>query len=104
MRISLKPKTTMGKWSVRLIVASFLLFVAFNLLLVTTGQRAGETFSFFSVFTVPILLAWTSGVAAFVTGLIGVLRSKDWAILVDFAIALGLYVLVFGLGEILFPH
>jgi len=103
MRISFLPKTLLGKWSIGLIIAFFLFLVAFQLL-VASGQRGGDTFFSNLVLTVPILLAGTSGVSAFPTGLIGVIRSKERSVLVFLTILIGFFVLSFWLGEILSPH
>jgi uncharacterized membrane protein HdeD (DUF308 family) len=51
-----------------------------------------------------MLLAGTSGVFAFLTGLISVIRNRERSILVFLAMLIGLFVLLFGLGEIIFPH
>ncbi|NQT31443.1 MAG: hypothetical protein HQ588_03835 [Deltaproteobacteria bacterium] len=103
MRISLKPKSTMGKWSTGLIIA-FLLFFAVFLILVASGQRGGDTFFSNLSLTIPMLLAGVSGVSALVTGIIGIVKSRERSVLVFMATAIGLFVLVFSLGEILFPH
>ena len=97
------PKTTLGKWSVALIIA-FIVFLTLFQLLVASGQRGGETFFSTLVLTVPILIAGICGVSAFVTGLIGVIRSRERSVIVYLAVTIGLLVLLFGLGEIIFPH
>jgi len=103
MRVSFLPKTLLGKWSVGLIIA-FFVFLASFAVLVASGQRGGETFFSNLALTVPMLLAGSCGVAALITGLIGIIRSKERAVLVYLAVAIGLVVLFFGLGEILCPH
>jgi len=50
------------------------------------------------------LLAGTSGVFAFLTGFIGVIRNIERSILVFLAMLIGLFVLFFCLGEVIFPH
>ena len=97
------PKTSLGKWSFGLIIVFFLLFVIFQLL-VASGQRGGATFFSNPVLTIPILLAGISGVFAFFTGIISIVRSKERSVLVFLATAIGLFVMLFWLGEILFPH
>jgi len=93
----------MGKWSTGLIIA-FLLFLAVFLILVASGQRGGDTFFSNLALTIPMLLAGVSGVSALVTGIIGIVKSRERSVLVFMATAIGLFVLVFSLGEILFPH
>ena len=97
------PKTALGKWSVVLIIAFIVLLVSFQLL-VASGQRGGETFFSNLVLAVPMLIAGISGVSALITGLIGVIRSRERSIIVYLATAIGLLVLLFWLGEIIFPH
>lgn len=103
MRFHFKPTTNLGKWSARLIVA-FAVFLASFGILVASGQRGGDTFFSNPILTIPILLAATSGIAAFITGLISIVRRKERSISVYLAVTLGLIVLVFVLGEIIFPH
>jgi hypothetical protein len=103
VRIAVLPKTSWGKWSVGLI-AAFILFLALFLILVLSGQRGGETFFSNLLLTVPMLIAGTCGVAAFVTGLIGIIKSKERSILVFLAIFVGFEIMVFCLGEFLVPH
>ena len=103
MQVSLLPNSHLGKWSAGLIAASVVCFVAFQLL-VASGQRGGETFFSNLVLTVPILLAATSSVIAFFTGLICVIRNRQRSILVFLAILVGLFVLLFWLAEVIFPH
>lgn len=103
MRISIVPRTTLGKWSVGLI-GGLIFFFALLWVLVAAGQRGGETFFSNPALTVPALLAAISGIAAFFTGVIGIIKSKERSILVFLAAVIGLFVLVFCLGEFLSPH
>jgi hypothetical protein len=103
MRISFVPKTVLGKWSVGLIVA-FFLFLASFFILVASGQRGGETFFSNLALTIPMLFAGSCGVAAFITGIIGIIKSKERSALVYVATAIGFFVLFFWLGEIISPH
>jgi len=103
MRISLKPRTITGKWSTGLIIAFFLFFAVF-LIFVALGQRGGDTFFSNLALTIPMLVAGVSSVSALVTGIIGIVKSRERSVLVFLATAIGLVVLIFSLGEILFPH
>ena len=103
MRISLLPQSALGKWSVGLLAAFAVFFAAFELL-VASGQRGGETFFSNLALTIPILLAGTSGVLAFLTGLIGVVRNRERSILVFLAMLVGFFILLFSIGEVAFPH
>ena len=93
----------MGKWSTGLIIALLLFFAVF-VILVASGQRGGDTFFSNLALTIPMLLAGVSGISALVTGSIGIVKSRERSVLVFLATAIGLFVLVFSLGEVLFPH
>lgn len=84
------PKTRLGKWSVGLIIVSFLSF-ALVLLLVASGQ----------LFINPMFLAGICGISSFFTGTISIIKNKERSILVFLATAIGLYILFLYLGEIL---
>ncbi len=103
MRVSILPKTPLGKWSTGLIIAFFLFFAVF-LILIALGQRGGDTYFSNLALTIPSLLAGVSGVFAFLTGFIGVIRSRERSILVFLAMLIGLFVLLFCLVEVIFPH
>ena len=93
----------MGKWSTGLVIAFFLSFAVFQILVVS-GQRGGDTFFSNPTLTIPIMLAWVSGISALVTGIIGIVKSRERSVLGFLATLIGLFVLIFSLGEILFPH
>lgn len=95
-------KTILGRWSVWLIVVFFLLMLVFGLL-VGSGQRGGETYWSNLYLAVPFTFAWLSGISAFFTGSLSLFR-KERGILVYVSSLLGLLVLLFMLGEIIFPH
>ena len=103
MKVHFKPKTALGKWSVGLIMFFVVLLASFQLL-VASGQRGGETFFSNLILTIPMLIAGVSGVSAFATGLIGIIRSRERSIAVYLATLIGLLVLLFVLGEVIFPH
>jgi len=103
MRVSILPKSYPGKWSIGSLAAFVVFFVTFQLL-VASGQRGGETFFSNLVLTIPILLAGAAGVLSFLTGIIGVIRNRERSILVFLAMLVGLFVLLFSIGEVAFPH
>jgi len=103
MKVNLIPKTCLGKWSVGLIIAFFFLLGFFRVL-VAFGQRGGATFFSNLILAIPAILMGTSGVLAFFVGIISFLKSKERAILVFITTLIGLFVLIFILGEILSPH
>jgi hypothetical protein len=102
MNIFLLPKTALGKWALGLAISFIVLFVLV-IILVTTGQEGGETFFSNLYLAVPGLLAVVSGLATFLTGIISIIFMKERALLVFLATAIGLIVIVFMVGDLLFP-
>ena len=103
MKLHFIPKTRLGKWSIWLIIAFIVLFVTFQLL-VALGQRGGATFFSNLALSVPMLMAGISGISAFFTGIIGIIKSKERSVLVFIASIIGFFILFFVLGEFLVPH
>ena len=97
------PKTLLGKWSVLFIILFLLLFVVFQIL-VLSGQRGGDTFFSNMTLTIPALSMAISGIASFSTGVISIVKDREKSLLVFIATVIGLLVLLFCTGEILFPH
>ena len=96
MRISILPKSPLGKWSVGLGIPTLLLFT-YPLL-----ARIGRVASFIAAYFNMVLII--SGITALIIGLIATIKNKERSILVFLAILLGLFDLIFVLGEFLFPH
>ena len=105
MRINILPKSALGRWSLGLAAAFILLFVLF------------QTFAAFvrrnpvphpgppsPVILIAVVADYISGIAAFVTGLISIIKSKERSILVFLVVAVGFLALLFLLGEVIFPH
>ena len=103
MRVAILPKSGPGKCSTGLLAAFVVLLAVFQLL-VASGQRGGETFFSNLALTIPMLIAGLCGAIAFFTGLIAVIRNKERSILVFLAILVGFFILLFSIGEFLFPH
>ena len=103
VRVHFKPKTNLGKRSVWLLVALAVSMASFGIL-VASGQRGGDTFFSNPILTIPILIAAASGIAAFITGLISIIREKERSISVYLAVAVGLIVLIVALAQIISPH
>ena len=98
------PKTRLGKWSVGLVILLFLLLATGMFVVSALGQRGGETIFDNPVISIPMLGAGVSVITAFFTGVIAIWRRKERSILVFAASLIGLFVLIFVLGEILVPH
>ena len=102
MQVHFKPKTNLGKWSAWLIVAFAVSMASFGILL-ASGQRGGDTFFSNPIIGIPILIAAASGIAAFITGLISIVRRKERSISVYVAVAFGLIVWIVALAQIISP-
>jgi len=103
MKVHFIPKTNLGKWSIWLIIAFIILFIV-SQLLVSSGQRGGATFFSNLLLSIPMLVAGISGISAFFVGIIGIIKSKERAIIVFLSTIIGFLILFFVLGEFLFPH
>jgi len=105
MKSSVLPTTTLGKWSIGLIISAFVLFLVF-MIEVAAGFRGGDTFSFTEDFWqgLPILLAGVCAIISMVTGIIGIVKSKERSVFVFLATAFGCFALIFVAGEFLSPH
>ena len=96
MRISVLPKSSLGRWSVGLAAAFILLSILFAVL----TRLGGEPGPFALIFIVNIVIG-ISFIAAFVTGLISIIKRKERSILVFLAVLVGFGALLFFLGEFL---
>lgn len=110
MGITLKPQSKLGKWSIGLALAMPVLFFVgasfANLLYnsVPAGNTILEDIAKRPGLALTMLAGMTSGVLAFVVGLIAIFRKKERSIFVFVATIIGALLLLLLLGEILFPH
>lgn len=102
-RKSLLPKHILGKCSIGQIVL-FILMFGLLMSMISAGQKGGNTFFSNLSLAIPGLLAAISGVAAFFTGIVSIVKGKERSILVYLSTAVGFIVLLFCTAEILFPH
>jgi hypothetical protein len=104
MRISMLPKTSLGKWSTGLIIAA-LLMVVVSIIEVVLGSRGGVTFHVTGAWQITNLLVVVFAISSMVIGIIGIVKSKERSILVFVATALGVLVvvlvLIIAIGELL---
>ena len=104
------PKTQSGKWSLGLIVAMPVLFfigMSFTNLLyesVPAGNSILEDIARRPALAITMLAGNVSGISAFITGLIAIIRQKERAPLVFVATIIGALLILFLVGEVLFPH
>jgi hypothetical protein len=100
VRISILPKSSLGRWSVGLAAAFILLSILFAVLTGLGGVGPGQV----ALIVIATVAFGISGIAAFITGLISMIKSKERSILVFLAVLVGFCALFFFLGEFLFPH
>ena len=104
------PKTTLGKWSVGLIVAMPLLFIigtSFTNSLYKSIPAGGTILADIAArpaLALTMLAGMIAGISAFITGLLAIIRQKERALLVYVASSIGALLLLFLAGEILPPH
>ena len=96
MRVSILPKSFLGRWSVGLAAAFILLSILFAVL----TRLGGEPGPFVLIFLANIAIG-VSLIAAFITGLLSIIKSKEQSILVFLAVLVGLCALLFFFGEFL---
>ncbi len=107
---SIMPKTTLGKWSVGLIIAMPLLFTigtSFTNSLYKSVPAGGTIWADIlarPALALTMLAGMIAGIAAFITGLLAIIRHKEHALLVYISSSIGALLVLFLAGEILFPH
>ena len=99
---ALLPTTTLGKWSIGLVIAAILCFAVF-VVEIASGFRGGDTWTW-DWPTIPVLLAGVFVFSGMLTGIIGIVKSRERSVLVILATAIGLFFVLLVLGEFLFPH
>jgi len=104
------PVTALGKWSVGLIIAMPLLFIIGSSFAdsIYKNVPAGGTIigdiAARPALVLTMLAGMAAGISAFITGLLGITRQKDNAILVYISSLIGALLILFLAGEILSPH
>lgn len=104
------PNTTLGKWSLGLIIAMPILFVIGTSFTDTIYQSvpSGDTImkdiAARPALALTMLSGMVAGISAFITGLLAILRKKDHALMVYIATVVGGFLIIFLAGEVLFPH
>ena len=100
MRISILPKSSLGRWSVGLAASFILLSILFAVLTRPGGAEPGP----FVLIVIVNAVIGISFIAALITGLTSMIKSKERSILVFLAVMVGFYALFFFLGEFLCTH
>ena len=109
MKLIFIPKTTLGRWSVGLVVVMpIFLYIGMSLVSFYESIPAGKTIPHDIIarpgIALPMLTGFVSGIVAFFTGIIGIIRKKDYSVLIFLSTAIGFLALLWCLAEILFPH
>ena len=110
VRISILPKTILGWWSLGLATAMPVLFfigMSFTNLLYESVPAGGTILKDIVVrpaLALMMLAGMVSGVSAFIIGIIAIIRQKERALLVYGATLIGALLIIFLLGELIFPH
>ena len=109
MKINFTPKSHLGKLSVVLIVFMPIFFyIGMSFVDFYESIPAGRTIPHDIIvrpgIALPMLAGFISGIAAFFTGVIGIIRKKDRSILVFLSTAMGFFVLLWCLAQFLFSH
>ncbi len=99
------PKTFIGKWSVWLALTMLVLMSLGPTLdatfyeNVTAGDTIFEDMTLRPFLAIPLVLGWISGIAAFITGLVAMIKHKERALLVYISTLLGALLLLFIIGD-----
>jgi len=110
MKAYLIPKTKLGRWSLGFIIAMPALFFfgsSFTNSLyksVPAGSTILKDIIERPALALTMLLGMVTGISAFIVGLIAIIRQKERALLVYVATSIGMLLILFLTGEVLFPH
>jgi len=109
MKMNFLAKSNLGKWSIGLIViVPILFYIGVSFVGFYESVPAGETIPQDIIarpgVALPMLAGLFSGIAAFICGIIGIIRKKDYSVFVFISTVLGFFVLLWIIAEILFPH
>jgi len=107
--INFLSKTTLGKWSIALIVVVPIFFyIGMSFVDYYEFVPAGKTIPHDIVVrpgvALPMLAGFVCGIAAFFVGIIGIARKKDHSVFIFLSTAMGFLMVLWCLAEILFPH
>jgi len=104
------PKTKLGKWSIGLIIATFILFFLGRLfhLTIYASVPSGESILRDIVIRpgvgLSMLSGFATGIIAFIFGFISLIKNRENSILVFISAGIGSLLFLLLAGEILFPH
>lgn len=109
MRLNFLSKSCLGKWSAALIAAVPVLFyIGMSFVDFYESAPAGKTIPHDIMvrpgIALPMLAGFVCGIIAFFTGIIGIIKRKDYSVLIFLSTTAGFLVLLWCLAEVLFPH
>ena len=109
MKINLIPKNYLGKLSVLFIILMPIFFYVGMLSVdfynsVLSGRTIFEDIIVRPKVALPMLAGFFLGILAFVTGVVDIVKKKDYSVFVFLSTIMGFFVLVWIFIEILFPH
>lgn len=98
------PKSKLGRYSIFAILLFVLFFILGRSITVVKGPFESPSFFNDPIPAVLTIIAGLWGVFAFFSGLIALIKNRERAIPVFISTLIGLFILIFWLGEILSPH
>lgn len=101
MKITFLPKTKLGKWSVILMISSWILFIVGSVLPWKPGYSGFEIIVQNPLQGIITILMLVVGIASFGTALISVTREREHSLLVFLAILVSLYSIPGLIGTVL---
>jgi len=109
MKLNFAPKTFLGKWSFALIMAMPIFFyIGMSFVKFYNDVPAGKSIPADIIgrpgIALAMLAGFVCGTAAFFTGFIGILRKKDYCVLIFLSTAMGFLTLLWLLAEVIFAH
>jgi hypothetical protein len=109
MKLNFLPQSYPGKWSVVLIIAMpVFLYIGMSFVSFYEHVPAGRTIPHDIVtrpgIALPMLAGFASGIAAFSTGIAGIIKKKDVSVFVFLSTAVGFLTLLWCSAQILFSH
>ncbi len=109
IKINFTPKSNLGKWSIGLIIIVPILFY--------TGMSFVDFYKFIPAgktilndiiirpgVALSMLGGFFSGIVAFLCGIFGIIKKKDYSIFVLISTILGFFIFLWTITEFLFPH
>ncbi|APV45016.1 hypothetical protein Dform_01696 [Dehalogenimonas formicexedens] len=105
MKKWIAPATIPGKVSAIAILLFFPLFILSRTIRIVPREIPSNSSFFNEPITATLLiLAWAAGTAAMVSGVWAVVKKRERAVPVFMAVFVGLFIFLFGAGEVISPH